>query len=133
MLNDEGKKALNQALTTLSNTLLEVTTTGKNFVKENAPEVAKEIILFNGYVKNFLYLAGNLLLLFVVVPSGIYLTLTKVENFSVICWSYALLGLLVIGSLSFAIDALVDLLKAVYAPRVYLIEYAKDLLQKDSN
>lgn len=105
----------------------------KDFAVEQTPLVIKEVLYWGFAVETFEFLISLGILVFGIVLVKRAKTLgwyTKAENYDGESYAIALFGswtTVVMGAVASVINAL-DPIKVVVAPRLYLIEYFRELL-----
>lgn len=123
-MNEETKKLLHDYLTKI----LEGAERGADFVMEQAPEVAKEIVAYGRAVETA-YVVGFLLAVLIpiaIAPWAIR-KLRQIDNEAAGFAAFLMIPAL-LGTLSL-FQCLSEFMKVWFAPRLYLIEYIKDLVK----
>lgn len=127
-VSPEAKKELNKFLKNSLSGLQDVVSDATQFAKKELPEVAKEIIMFNGIVNNLFGVLIAIVIGTLNYKLGAW-ALSQTSEHGEWYISLILTVPIAIGCFIAGVSSLQDALKARVAPRLYLLEYTKQLLK----
>lgn len=127
-LSEESKIALGQILEQSASSLKETLSSSGAFVKENGKEAIKEIIIYEGYVKQGIGIVSSLGLIWMLYLS---LSFRDVWGDHQLPLVYFVMGIVFFGLMAWFISSLLTLLKVVFAPRIFLVSYAASVLKNN--
>lgn len=131
-VSKETKKSLEKVLEKSCDAITgAIDSTGK-LIKENAKDIALEVIVFKGLIENVIGMVWTSVVTGVLIKLTFYLnSLVSSENHGNDGYYFGMaaciVGSIILSCLFFC--TLTSLLKAKFAPRVFLLEYAADLLK----
>jgi hypothetical protein len=126
-LSKEAQENLSKIASGAAKILSEAVDETTGLVRENAKELVREVVLYHGIVGNaFSVLAALSLAAFT------YFGWTHApETGDGRYWAAGACLTLAFGTAIWVLCSVQDAIKAIVAPRLFLIEYAADLLKKD--
>jgi hypothetical protein len=128
-LSDQAKTSLNKLLDSTASTLSDAISSTGTLVKENAKELVHEVIVYEGYIDGGMSLLASLIATLMNYCGYAYVAANHNDYWGL----YLIQGLLQIGFMVWILCSIQSLLKAKFAPRLFLVQYAASLLKKDSN
>ncbi len=135
-LSDGAKAALSKVVESSATALADTIDSSGKIVKDNVKELAAEIILFKGYVEYGTGLALSSLILFAIRSGIMFLTdlnISERTDSGLRYFGIAVLYAIGFGISIWLIDCVVNICKAKFATRLFLVEYASSLLKKESS
>jgi len=128
-MNEEIKKDLLERLIKYLDSLEQAISSSQNFAADQAPEVIKEIITW-GIVRGLGTFAVSMGIIFFIVKM-----INKAHKINhddrefVIPVSYVVGGIIFLGAFIHGINSFFNACQAMIAPRLYILEYIKELVK----
>lgn len=129
-ISKKTSKELNNLLHNSLKGLQEIVSDASKFTKQEFPQVAKEILVFNGYIINLSLIVLSGLGIISTYLIGKYTVSTFTPNDFGYGMGLIFAGCIGVISVPTVFSSLNDILKVKFAPRLYLIDYTKELLSK---
>lgn len=134
-LSDEAKTNLMKVVEKSANILSESIDSSGKLVKENAKELVNEVLIYQGIIDSVFSLIGAAVASVLVKLGLNFLSEAPEELISTgtNLFLTVLLYLVGFGVFIWAASSVQNMIKAKFAPRLFLISYAMDLVKSGSN
>ncbi len=131
-LNDQTKAALNKVVETSANALAQAIDGSVKLTKDNISELAREVIMFQGYINYGLSTFCSSLLISACYLTSSWVWLHESDHMREYWGVHVVAGIVAFIGICWWLDSVSSLLKARFARRMFLLEYAAQLLKKET-